>query len=52
VMLAQSYEIDAELVGEHGFLDNLSEDLCMVFGFAIGGSGEIAKGVEAELDLW
>jgi hypothetical protein len=50
MMLAHADEIDADLVGEHGFLDEIADDLRGMQRFAVRTIGDVPEGVEAEFD--
>ena len=51
VMLADAEEVDAELVGEHGLLDHVADDLRLRQRLAVGADGDVAEGVEAEFEI-
>ena len=50
VVLADADEVDADLVGQLGFGDDVAEDLGVRPRAAVGVEGDVAEGVEAQLD--
>jgi hypothetical protein len=51
VVLANAEEGEADLVGQHGLVDDVAQDLCLGERAAVGVGGDIAEGVQAELDV-
>jgi hypothetical protein len=51
VVLANPDKVNAHLVGEHCFGDNISDNLGVRHKAPLGGAGHIAKGIEAEFKL-
>ena len=49
-MLADADEIDADLVGEHGLLDEVADHLRVRQRLAVRTVGDVAEGVEAEFN--
>src|ERR1700753_3129318 len=49
-MLAEPEEIDADLIGEHAFLDEIADNLRRGERLAVRPVGDIAERVEAEFD--
>ena len=50
VVLADADEVDADLVGQLGFGDDVAEDPGVGAEAAVGVEGHVAEGVEAQLD--
>src|SRR5438876_727155 len=50
MVLADADEVDAKLIGEHGLLDQIADDLCRVQRLAVWPVGDVTEGVEAEFD--
>jgi hypothetical protein len=50
VVLAHADEVEPHLVGEHGLVDEVAEDLRVRQQAAVGAGRDVAEGVEAELD--
>jgi hypothetical protein len=50
VVLAHAEGVDAELVGERGLGEDVAEDASLRSGAAVRVRGNVAEGVEAELD--
>jgi hypothetical protein len=49
-MFADAEEIDAELIGQYGFVDDVADDLCMRQHLAVSAARDVAKRVEAEFE--
>src|SRR5688572_28468227 len=52
VVLADADEVDAQLVGEHGLVDDVAKDLGVRKRAALGVDGDVAERVQPELDMW
>jgi len=50
VMLANTDEIDAHLVGENAFLDQVSDDLRLMQRPSVRTVGDVTEGVEPQFD--
>ncbi len=50
VVLADAEDVEADLVGELGFGNDVAEDVGVRVRAAVGGEGDVAEGVEAQLD--
>lgn len=49
-MLAEADEVDASLIGQHGFVDQVANNLRRVQRLAIRAVGDVAEGIETEFD--
>ncbi len=49
VVLADAEEVEAEPIGEHGFVDDVADHLRVAQPVAVGTDGDVAEGVESEL---
>jgi hypothetical protein len=49
VVLADSEEVDADLLRAHALLDDVADDLAVGLAVAVEVDGHVAEGVEAEL---
>src|ERR1041384_5572169 len=47
-MLAEPDDVDADLVGEHCFGDDVAQHVSVGVGLPVGGVGDIAKGVQSK----
>ena len=52
VMLADADEIDAQLVGENGLVDDVADDLGLRERATVGVASDVAERVEPELEIW
>jgi hypothetical protein len=50
MMLAHAEEVDPQAVSQLGLGDDVAEDLGVGFEAAVGVDGDVAEGVQAELD--
>jgi hypothetical protein len=50
-MLANAEEIHADPVGQLGFGDDVAEDVCLRLESTFGVRGDVAEGIQAELDI-
>ena len=50
MVFADAEEVDADLVGEHAFGDDVADDLCVRQRLAVGADGDVAERVDAEFE--
>ena len=50
VVLADAEEVHADLVGQLGFGEHVAEDSGLEARATVGGDGDVAEGVEAQVD--
>src|SRR3954451_23899208 len=51
MVLTETDEIDSELIGEHGFGDDITNDLRVMQRLAPSADGDVAEGVETKLKM-
>ena len=49
-MLADAKDVEADLVGQHGLLDDVAEDLGLRVKGTVGRARDVAEGVDAEFE--
>jgi hypothetical protein len=50
-MLADAKGIDANLIGEDGFVDYVADDLCVRQELTVGSSCDVAESIEPKLEM-